>query len=265
MKTTLRLLLTIAIIHLGYSHAQAPNSSMDPSGIPTVRTGIVLASDVSNRWALVSGNEFFSLRGNLKELEKYERRRVTIKGSVDAEKRLTVRSIESSEMPEKQMRALVEMLRNDDWATPVNISNPTFWQFNFTDPMRQILEAGPGAQPVLLQYLDDPKIKDRVIILLGGIGDERAIGPIIRAMAGKNVEREQARKINLVANLALTNITVSDVIWHHGGGLTRDACPDDPQSCWNAWWLRNKDSFRVPMSYVRNYSNYPNYGIYRQP
>jgi hypothetical protein len=74
-----------------------------------------------------------------------------------------------------------------------------------------------------------------------------------------------AVRINGLANLALTNITVSDVIWHHGGGMPHDNCPDDPKSCWYAWWIKNRNTFSVSATPSRNYSNYPNYGIYQQP
>ena len=62
--------------------------------------------------------------------------------------RVDVQSISSSEMPESQIRGVIEELRYDQWAEPVNISNPTHWMFNFTPPMLQILQAGPAAQNV---------------------------------------------------------------------------------------------------------------------
>ena len=152
-------------------------------------------------------------------------------------------------------------------AEPENIANPTTWVFNFNPPMLQILQAGPAAQDVLLRYLDDPKIKDQIIILVGGLGDGKAVLPIIHAMADRNEARDNdyARKVNLAANLALTNIRVSDVIWHHGGGITRDACPDDPKSCRYTWWIRHRDAFDISKTASRNYSNYPSYGIYQDP
>lgn len=98
---------------------------------------------------------------------KFERRRVTISGTIDAERQLAGESIVSDEMPGNEIRKLIEQLRGDGWATPQNMRNPTAWQFNFTDPMLRILQAGPPAQQVLLQYLDDQQIKDHIIILLG--------------------------------------------------------------------------------------------------
>jgi hypothetical protein len=45
--------------------------------------------------------------------------------------------------------------------------------------MLRLLQVGPAAQKVLLQYLDDSQIKNHVIILLGGVGDERAVEPTV--------------------------------------------------------------------------------------
>ena len=89
--------------------------------------------------------------------------------------------------------------------------------------------------------------------------------PIIEAMQMQAGEprAERRAKILWTGNLALTNITVADVILHHGGGITRDACPSDPAGCWAAWWQRNR-GFRVKdIRQSRWYTNYPNYGIYR--
>ena len=100
-------------------------------------------------------------------------------------RQLTAESIAPSELPEDEIRALVEQLRGDGWSSPDNVSNPTDWQFNFTEPMLRLLQVGQAAQKILLQYVDDQQIKDHVIILLGGVGDERAVEPIIRGMAEK--------------------------------------------------------------------------------
>jgi hypothetical protein len=233
------------------------------AGIPTTRTGILLARDNSNEWALESGRELFFVRGKARELAKVERRRVAITGTVTVGRQLTAESISPSELPDDEIRALVEQLRSDRWSSPHNVRRPSDWQFNFTEPMLLLLQVGPAAQKILMQYLGDEPIKDHVIILLGGVGDERAVEPIIHAMAEK--ENPDQKRLNLIANLALTNITVSDVIWHHGGGIMVAKCPDDPKSCWAAWWLKNKNTFKVAETPSRNYSNYPNYGIYRQP
>jgi hypothetical protein len=190
---------------------------------------------------------------------------VTLTGEI-TETRVAVDSIVSAEITDTETRTLVEQLRSHRWIGPQNFTSPTHWIFNFTNPMLEILQAGPAAQDVLLQYLYDHEVKDQIIILLGGVGDERVVEPIIRAMVGSEDHSNAAQRINLLANLALTNITQSEVIWHHGGGISIDHCPDGPKSCWYAWWIQNRDSFKVSAETEnRNYSNYPNYGIYQQP
>src|SRR6266853_1765304 len=159
------------------------------AGIPTTRTGILLGRNNSKEWALVSGTEFFFVRGNPRELAKFERRRVAITGTVTVGGQLTAESIAPSELPDDEIRALVEQLRGDRWSTPHNVGNPTDWQFNFTEPMLRLLQVGPAAQKILLQHLDDQQIKDHVIILFGGVGDEGAVEPIIHGMAEKGEKR----------------------------------------------------------------------------
>ncbi len=226
----------------------------------------------ASQWGFITLDKQYSVWGKTSELKQFERRRVTVTGRVSPGlesymDRLEAESIRLSEIPESQIRDLIGQLRYDGWTEPANISNPTFWVFDFTAPMRQILQAGPAAEDVLLEYVDDSQIKDHIIVLLGGVRDGKAVAPIIHAMADRNEARDNAyaRKVNLVANLALTNITVGDVIWHHGGGITRDACPDDPKSCWYAWWIEHRATFDVSKTPSRKYSNYPSYGIYQDP
>jgi hypothetical protein len=139
------------------------------------------------------------------------------------------------------------------------------WVLNFTDPMQKILDAGPAAESVLLGHLGDEGTKDQIIILLGGVGNVKSIEPIIDAMADEQGQRSspEAKKRNLAANIALTNITAAEVIWHRGGGIPLAKCPDDPKSCWTAWWKQSKDHIEKEMDVSRNYSNYPNYGIHK--
>lgn len=226
----------------------------------------------SSQWGLITTEKQYSVWGETSELKKYERQRVTVTGKVTAAgnppvDRLEVESIVSSEIDESQIRGWIEQLRSYRWSKPRNVANPTVWEFHLTPPMIRILQAGPAAQSILLEYIDDPEIQAQIIFLLGGVGNGEAIEPIINAMARADdaQESEYARKINLAANLALTNIAVSDVIWHHGGGVTVDGCPDDPKSCWSAWWREHSATFDISHTPNRRYSNYPDYGIYQDP
>ena len=167
---------------------------------------------------------------------------------------------------DQDVRNLIGELRSRRWEGPYAVTIPLSWDLQLTEPMRRILDIGAPAQDALLENINDPLIKDQIIILLGGVGDERAVGPIIKSMIGKKDLKStpNSEQINLAANIALTNITVADVIWHHGGGVVRIDPPADSKERWLKWWKKNEGSFRVKsITQSRNYSNYPNYGIYR--
>jgi hypothetical protein len=170
-------------------------------------------------------------------------------------------------LKEVKIQTLISQLHTRPWAGAENYCSPMCWDFQFTLPMQKILEIGSAAQNVLIENLDDVNIKDQVIILLGGVGDEHAVAPLIKAMIAKDAIKNtpNAKQINLSANLALTNITVSEVIWHHGGGTEFRRCPDNPKECWQEWWEKNKSTFTVKgITQSRGYMNYPNYGIYKR-
>src|SRR5258705_5777611 len=166
------------------------------------------------------------------------------------------------------VRRLLCELRTQRWEGPYAVTIPLQWDLHLTEPMRWILEIGFPAQEALIESIKDPLIKDQIIILLGGVGDERSIGPIILAMIRKKdlKSTHNSEQINLVANIALTNITVADVIWHHGGGVVQISPPEDSKERWTKWWKTNQSNFEVKnITRSRNYVNYPNYGIYKQP
>jgi hypothetical protein len=166
-----------------------------------------------------------------------------------------------------EMRELIAELRKHPWPGPRPVAIPLEWDFQFTEPMLKILDVGPPAQDALIESLRDPEVKAQAIILLGGVGDERAVGPIIDAMVGGNQKSSpRAEQVNLSANIALTNITAAEVIWHHGGGVVETRPPADSKRRWHRWWKKNKNTFTVKGSTTdRRYSNYPNYGVYKQP
>jgi hypothetical protein len=230
----------------------------------------------SSGWALASGRTTYLLYGDKNILQAFQRKRVSISGVLEEEpiaeygtqtirRRIAVRSVESSELTRDAIETLVNQLKVVPWRRPENHCSPMCWDFAFTDPMIQILQAGTGAQGVLLDHISDHDIQDQVVMLLGGVGDENAILPIIETLSDGNETTLEAKsnRLNLVGNLALTNLTVSEVIWHHGGGIPLQRCPTTPKSCWLAWWFHQK-AFKVGIGGDRLYVNYPNYGIYAQ-
>jgi len=168
---------------------------------------------------------------------------------------------------ESDIKNLIRDLHQHRWEGPSALASPLQWDFQLTEPMRKILEIGSPAQQELINHINDPSIKDQIIILLGGVGDEHSIEPIIKAMIQKkNVKSvPSSSQINLSANIALTNITVADVIWHYGGGIVQVDPPKDSKERWMKWWKNHRDFAVKTITHSRNYSNYPNYGIYKQP
>jgi hypothetical protein len=168
---------------------------------------------------------------------------------------------------EPNIKDLIRDLHQHHWEGPYPMASPLQWDFQLTEPMRKILEIGPAAQHDLLANINDPAIKDQIIILLGGVGDEHSISPIINAMIRKKSlsSTSNSERINLAANIALTNITVADVIWHYGGGVVAAEPPKDSKERWMKWWKSHRNFAVKTNTQSRNYSNYPNYGIYKQP
>ncbi len=282
-------LAPLVIVNAG--HAQTDTNCIELNGCSAV-TGILLVDDQrcderrtcpegASEWGLITAAKQYSVRGNTDELKKFERRRVTVTGTITTVGRidshlvaangvafdiLNVRTISPSEIGENEIRPLIKELRSEKWTEPHNISNPTFWEFDFTPPMLQILQAGPPAQDALLEYLDDAQIKDQIIVLLGGVGDGKAVAPIIAEMVSPKEGdlNEYERKINRVATLALGNITVGGSLKCDDSGL--GATPiKDPKACWSEWWGEHRKGFDVSKIGSRNFTGYPDYGIYQNP
>ena len=267
------------------------HKAVEPTNGVTM-TGIVLVVDHrcvtthradmfcrSSDWALASGRTTYLLSGDMTVLQQFERQRVTVSGVLQVEpivvdgqrqrgirRQIAVRSMEKSELSEQAIEALVQQLRTARWRGPENLTTPMHWDFGFTDPMIELLQAGSGAQDILLRHLNDPAIQDQVVMLLGGIGNESSIWPIIETLTdGSDATIDaKSKRLNLIGDLALTKLTVGEVIWHHGGGISPNRCPDNPKSCWTQWWFEHRDSFGVGLGGDRLYTNYPNYGIYEQ-
>jgi len=164
-----------------------------------------------------------------------------------------------------EIRELIKQLHDHKWRGSSRVFAVNFY---LTEPMKKIIAIGNSTEDDLiyaLQEQDNRPIRDQLIILLGGVGSEKAIPHIIAAMISQNdISRTgNGLRINRCANLALTNITVADVIYHHGGGIL--VVPvNDHKELWKAWWRENKESFKISeITTSRNYTNYPNYGIYR--
>jgi hypothetical protein len=57
-----------------------------------------------------------------------------------------------------EIAKLISTLYREPWQGAVNLRNPTSWNFNFTQPMKRLLEIGSSAQQPLLAKLLEPEI-----------------------------------------------------------------------------------------------------------
>src|ERR1051325_8426901 len=79
----------------------------------------------------------------------------------------------------EEVRGLIKELHAQPWPGVYAVAIPLQWDLSLTAPMQRILEVGPAAQDALIENLSDAAIKDQVIILLGGIGNHRGLGPTL--------------------------------------------------------------------------------------
>src|SRR5437899_9543 len=135
-------MLTILGLEQPESGAKPHDHSPEVGNVLTTLTGILLVSDHrcqewpddvprdkwscpegSSQWGLITLRKQYAVWGNTTELKQYERRRVTVTGRVSTGPqsfidRLDVESIRPSEMPESQIRELIQQLRYEPWPEP---------------------------------------------------------------------------------------------------------------------------------------------------
>jgi hypothetical protein len=184
-----------------------------------------------------------------------------------SERNFALKTQRASQENDAEVQALISQLYHYDWRG-VEIILPKI-AHHLTPPMKKILEIGAPAQHRLLEKLPDPRIKDQILYLLGGIGDESIISPIIEAMLDEDHINTiaNAKHINRIANFALTNITAADVAFRKtkGRDVVLNCSEEKSKSCWGQWWEKNRNTFAVKTltSEDRSFTLYPNYGIYR--
>lgn len=257
-----------------------------PNPVEVKLTGIVLTShricsdtkkqeetcrDRDSDWALASGRTTYLLFGDKSTLERFVRQRVIVSGLLQQgpveinglqmiRREIAIRSIEGGELSEQEIEATVKQLKAFPWhGQPMEECNRGCWNdFAFTDAMIEILQAGRAAQSALLRHLSDESIEDQIVMLLGGVGDENAIQPIVETLTDGDdaVLDEKSKRLNMVGRAALRNLTVV------GAGSCEFLNHNTPRTCWSKWWLDHKNTFKEDVLGFRRISEYPNYGIY---
>ena len=206
-------------------------------------------------------------------LHKFGHKRVTVRGLMGTEavardnlkmirRIIAIESMEASELNEQAIEEKIGHLTIIPWrGEPVEECNRGCWSdFVLTDAMVEILQVGRGAQSVLLRHLGDQSIADQIVMLLGGVGNENAIQPVLNTLSDGDDEvlGDRAKRLNLVGNVALTNLTLRDVVgWGSG-------CEHTLKTCWLKWWADHKATFKEDAIDFRRVGDYPGFGIYEQ-
>ena len=140
--------------------------------------------------------------------------------------------IESLRRPENRVR--------DDYCIIV----PRGETLRFSAPLKALMFRGEEARAPLLARLDDPTIRNEVVLALGAVGDEKTVAELIsRYPRGPIDEQDRAA--------ALTRVCFSYALcWLTGQPIDRsrygtDLKPNDAEK-WKDWWAAHRDTFHVP-------------------
>lgn len=113
--------------------------------------------------------------------------------------------------------------------------------------MNSLIELGEQARPALERLIDDPKICNEVILILGAIGNESTVPLLIdrypSADLMKNAEDDPILEKKVVClTFALTYLTGIPI------GRSREGVDYDPDNrrYWQSWWTRNREEFIIP-------------------
>jgi hypothetical protein len=170
---------------------------------------------------------------------------------------------------EQEIQALIDKLNTQPWEGVVSLELPgKAMESQFTEPMKEIIRIGNPAQSTLLKNLSNPKLKIEMILLLGGVGDEASVKPLIDEFIGLgDPQPGMSREVmfrNICIKVALTNITAADLAAPTAiGTFYGERCPT--KACWEKWWEANKSTFSAKdVGKKRDQFFVPNYGIYSQ-
>jgi hypothetical protein len=112
----------------------------------------------------------------------------------------------------------------------------------FTPPMKQLIALGSRARPALHHILDDRRIQNEVVLILGAIGDEATVPLLIdRYPTALNPDDRDNTKM-VCFSFALSYLTGQKI------DRTRRGTIIDAGNArkWQDWWGAAKGTFRVP-------------------
>jgi hypothetical protein len=141
--------------------------------------------------------------------------------------------------------ALIEQLRRPENRVPADYGciTPGGECLTFSAPLKALMFRGAEAHGPLLARLDDPEIRNEVVLALGAVGDEATVPELIaRYPRGPLLPAERAG--------GLTRACFSYALcWLTGQAVDRSRCGTDRDERnaekWESWWAANRETFRV--------------------
>jgi hypothetical protein len=140
---------------------------------------------------------------------------------------------------------LVEQLRRPENRVPDQFSRviPGGECLTFSVTLRALMFR-PEARGPLLARIDDPQIRNEVVLVLGAVGDEATVPELIARYPRGPLPPGDRPGL-------LTRVCFSYALcWLTGVPLDRSRegtdCRDGVAERWEAWWAENHETFRVP-------------------
>jgi hypothetical protein len=121
--------------------------------------------------------------------------------------------------------------------------NPGGPVFMFSAPMKKLAERGSAIQYRLLPHLKDPRIRNEIALILGEVGDKKAVPNLIDALPTKG---------QLTDDEQFSTLCILDSMWRLTGmqlGISSKFQPKytpEFRARWQAWYLANKPFFYTP-------------------
>jgi Type II secretion system (T2SS), protein E, N-terminal domain len=112
----------------------------------------------------------------------------------------------------------------------------------FTPPMKKLIILGPAAREPLHRLLDDGRVQDEVVLVLGAIGDETTVPLLINRYPQRLSQHDQCQKKMVCFSFALSYLTGQEIDRDRSGTTQSE----DNAGLWRAWWAKAGPTFRLP-------------------
>jgi hypothetical protein len=176
----------------------------------------------------------------------YGQTHLSLKDLTDVNIRYTDDQLEAGSRGNAPVEELIASLRRKENRVPENYTAviPGGEMLEFSGPLKALMFRGKDARKALLAHLDDPEIRNEVVVALGAVGNEATVPELISRYPRDPVkEDDRAAKLTRVCfSYALSWLTGAQIDRSRWG---TSFSPDNAEK-WQKWWTENRATFRVP-------------------